>query len=133
WIEHYRKADSRRLYTNGTGHTEREVPGLAEGTDYLAMQRIGQKMLRGNSAWFGRDYDKSLEGVNIPVVSHELGQWVAYPDYDIIKKFTGYMRAGNYEIFRDSMQNKGILARNKDFAWASGRYQLECYKEEIEA
>lgn len=133
WIAFYRQKDSRFLYTNGTGHTEREVPDLEKGADYLAVQRIGPKMLRGNSAWFGRDYDKSLEGINIPVVSHELGQWVAYPDYEIIKKFTGYMRAGNYEIFRDSMKNKGLLHKNKDFSYASGRYQLECYKEEIEA
>ncbi len=133
WIAHYRIADPRRLYTNGTGHTEREVPGLAVGTDYLAMQRIGQKMLRGNSAWFGKDYGASLEDINVPVVSHELGQWVAYPDYDMIKKFTGYMRPGNYEIFRDSLAKKGLLARNKDFAIASGRYQLAAYKEEIEA
>jgi beta-galactosidase len=133
WIAHYRIADPRRLYTNGTGHTEPEVPGLAEGTDYLAMQRIGQKLLRGRTAWFGLDYRASLDEVNIPVVSHELGQWVAYPDYSIIKKFTGYMRPGNYEIFRDSLAAKGLLARNKDFAYASGRYQLECYKEEIEA
>lgn len=133
WIAYYRKADSRRLYTNGTGHTEREVPALAEGTDYLAVQRIGPKMLRGNSAWFGRDYGNSLENVKIPVVSHELGQWVAYPDYEVIKKFTGYMRPGNYEIFRDSLAAKGLLAKNKDFAYASGRYQLACYKEEIEA
>ena len=133
WIAHYRLADPRRLYTNGTGHTEREVPGLADGTDFLAMQRIGPKMLRGNSAWFGKDYGKSLEEIKIPVVSHELGQWVAYPDYGIIKKFTGYMRPGNYEIFRDSLAAKGLSARNKDFAYASGRYQLACYKEEIEA
>lgn len=133
WIAHFRVADPRRLYTNGTGHTEREVPNLAEGADYLAMQRIGPKMLRGNTAWFGNDYGKSLDGIKIPVVSHELGQWVAYPDYDIIKKFTGYMRPGNYEIFRDSLAKKGLLSRDKDFAYASGRYQLECYKEEIEA
>ncbi|HQZ95661.1 MAG TPA: discoidin domain-containing protein [Pyrinomonadaceae bacterium] len=133
WITHYRLADPRRIYTNGTGHTEPSVPGLAEGTDYLAMQRIGQKMLRGNTAWFGKDYGASLEDINVPVVSHELGQWVAYPDYSIIKKFTGYMRPGNYEIFRDSLAAKGLLAKNNDFAYASGRYQLECYKEEIEA
>lgn len=133
WIAFYRKRDARRLYTNGTGHTEREVPNLAEGADYLVMQRIGQKMLRGNSAWFGRDYGKSLEGINIPVLSHETGQWVSYPDYDVIKKFTGYLRPGNYEIFRDSLAKHGLAAKNKDFAYASGKYQLECYKEEIEA
>ena len=133
WIAHYRQADPRRLYDNGTGHTEKEVPDLDKGTDFLVMQRIGAKMLRGNSAWFGKDYDESLTDVKIPVLSHELGQWVAYPDFDIIKKFTGYLRPGNYEIFRDSLNKHGLLARNKDFAYASGKYQLECYKEEIEA
>jgi hypothetical protein len=62
-----------------------------------------------------------------------LGQWVAYPEYDIIKKFTGYMRPGNYEIFRDSMAAHGLLDMNKEFAEASSHYQLQCYKEEIEA
>ena len=133
WMAHYRERDPRRLYTNGTGHTEREVPNLAVGADYLAMQRIGPKMLRGSTAWFGLDYGKSLAEIDIPVVSHELGQWVAYPDYDVIKKFTGYLRPTNYEIFRDSLKSKGLLAKNKDFADASGRFQLACYKEEIEA
>jgi len=133
WMSVYRVKDPRRIYTNGTGHTEREVPDLDKGTDYLVMQRIGQKMLRGNTAWFGKDYGKSLEEISVPVLSHENGQWVAYPDFDVIKKFTGYMRAGNYEIFRDSAQKKGLLAKNKEFAYASGKYQLACYKEEIEA
>jgi beta-galactosidase len=133
WIAHYRKADPRRIYTNGTGHTEREVPDLHVGTDYLIMQRIGQKMLRGNTAWFGKDYGASLDGIDIPVLSHENGQWVAYPDFDVIKKFTGYLKGGNYEVFRDSLAKKGLLHKNKDFAYASGKFQLNCYKEEIEA
>jgi beta-galactosidase len=133
WVAHYRKEDSRRLYTSGTGHTERDVPNLTEGTDYLAIQRIGERMLRRESGWFGRDYGQSLIDVNLPVVSHEVGQWAAYPDYEVIKKFTGYMRPGNFEIFRDSMKAHGLLEKNKAFAWASGRFQLACYKEEIEA
>jgi beta-galactosidase len=133
WVEHYRKEDPRRLYASGTGHTEREVPDVTAGTDYLAIQRIGQKMLRRESGWFGGDYRESLEDVNVPVIAHEVGQWVAYPDYDVIQKFTGYMRPGNYEIFRDSMKAHGLLEKNKAFAQASGRFQLACYKEEIEA
>lgn len=133
WAEHFRQEDSRRLYTTGTGHTDREIPDPEEGADYLVVQRLGEKMLRGPSGWFGRDYRASLEGITVPVLSHELGQWVAYPDYDIIKKFTGYMRPGNYEIFRDSMAAHELLDKDKEFAWASGRYQLACYKEEIEA
>jgi hypothetical protein len=133
WVEHFRREDSRRLYTTGTGWSLIDVPGPVEGADFLAVHRIGQNMLRRETAWFGRDYRQSLKGVNVPVVSHETGQWCAYPDYEIIKKFTGYMQPGNYEIFHDSMAAHGLLEKNKDFAWASGRYQLACYKEEIEA
>src|SRR5205809_470560 len=103
WVAHYRQEDPRRLYASGTGHTERELENITQGTDYLAMQRINQMMLRRESGWFGNDFGKSLTDINVPVISHEVGQWVAYPNYDIIKKFKGYLRPGNYEIFRDSM------------------------------
>ena len=134
WVSRYHTEDPRRLYASGTGHTERELPNITEGTDFLAMQRINQLMLRRESGWFGGDFGSSLVDINIPVVSHEVGQWVAYPDYEIIKKFKGsYLQPGNYEIFRDSMEAHGLLEMNKEFARASGRFQLECYKEEIEA
>jgi beta-galactosidase len=133
WVDHYLAEDPRHLYTPDTGWSLIDVPGPVQGADYLAVGRIGLNRVRGEPAWFGGDYGRSVRGVNVPVVSHEVGQWCAYPDYDVIKKFTGYMRPGNYEIFRDSMAAHGLLEKNKDFAWASGRFQLECYKEEIEA
>ena len=134
WVDYYRKVDPRRLYVSGTGHTEREIENITEGTDYLAIQRIGQKMLRRESAWFGRDYADSLEDINIPVISHEVGQWVAYPDFDIINKFNkSFLKPSNFEIFRDSMKAHGLLEKNKEFHLYSGRFQVAAYKEEIEA
>ena len=102
---------------------------------------------RGASGWFGADYERTLTRFPIPVIGHEVGQWCAYPDFDVIKKFSGpattfagaepvkvpYMIPGNYEIMRDSAEAHGLLAKNKDFAHASGRFQVACYKEEIEA
>jgi len=133
WVEHYHKQDPRRLYANGTGHTEREVPDITQGTDYLAIQRIGAKMLRRESGWFGNDFGQSLVDIDVPVIAHEVGQWVAYPDYEIIKSFKGYLKPGNFEIFRDSLKQHGLLEKNGAFVAASGHFQLECYKEEIEA
>jgi len=133
WVEHYRKEDPRRLYASGTGHTEREISDVTEGTDFLAIQRIGPKMLRRESGWFGGDYGQSLSDVNIPVISHEVGQWTAYPDFEIIKRLNGYLKPGNFEIFRDSMEKHGLLEYDKAFVSASGRFQFSCYKEEIEA
>lgn len=133
WVEHYRTQDPRRLYTTGTGWPLIEKPGHVEGADFLAVHRIGPRPIRGNQAWFGRDYLSNMQGTDVPIIVHELGQWCAYPDYDIISKFTGYLRPGNYEIFRDLMKQKGLLDKNKQFALASGQFQAACYKEEVEA
>jgi beta-galactosidase len=133
WVEHYRAEDPRRLYTPNTGWSLIDQPGPVQGADYLAVGRIGPDRVRGASGWFGQDYEGSVRGIDVPVLSHEVGQWCAYPDYDIISKFTGYMQPGNYEIFRDSLAAHGLSHKDKDFAWASGRFQLACYKEEVEA
>jgi hypothetical protein len=133
WVEYYRRKDPRRLYTTGTGWPLIDEPGHVEGADFLAVHRIGPRPVRGNRAWFGGDYLPSMQGVDVPIIVHELGQWCAYPDFDVIKKFTGYLRPGNYEIFKDSAAEAGLLAKNKQFALASGKFQTACYKEEIEA
>jgi hypothetical protein len=135
WVKHFRAADPRHLYTPDTGWSLIESPDepLNRGADFLAIGRVGPNRVRGERGWFGGDYQASIQGVNVPVVSHEVGQWCAYPDFDVITNFTGFMRPGNYEIFRDSAAKHGVLEPNKQFAWASGRFQLACYKEEIEA
>lgn len=135
WVKYFREQDPRHLYTPDTGWSVIDSLNdpLNGGADYLAIGRVGQNRVRGDSGWFGRDFGGSIAGVQVPVIGHEVGQWVAYPDYRIIKKFTGFMRPGNYEVFRDSAAAHGLLERNMDFAWASGRFQVACYKEEIEA
>jgi hypothetical protein len=134
WVQHFRKLDPRRLYTPDTGWSLIDDPEpVADRVDYLAVHRVGPRLMRGDTGWFGRDYSKSYEGVDVPNIVHENGQWCAYPDYEVINKFTGFIRPGNYEIFRDSLAARGLLHKNKDFARASGRFQLACYKEEIEA
>jgi hypothetical protein len=130
WAAEWYQKDPRRLYAAGTGW---DFPEQLQGPQYAVMPHIGGSALRGNAAWFGGDWSAALQDVHIPVLAHELGQWCAYPNYDVIKKFTGYLRPGNFEIFRDSMAAHGLLDRDADFAWASGKFQLACYKEEIEA
>ena len=135
WVKHFRVEDPRHLYTPDTGWALIDSPDqpINGGADYLAIARVGPNRLRGETGWFGSDYGDSIAGVNVPIITHEVGQWCAYPDFDVIKKFTGFMQPGNFEIFRDSAAAHGVLEQDKNFAWASGRFQLECYKEEIEA
>jgi hypothetical protein len=131
WAKVNYEKDPRRLYAAATGwNAPEQVTG---GAQYAALVRFGRGELRNASAWFGGDYRRALEGVGIPVLAHEVGQWCAYPDFDVIKKFTGYLRPSNYDIFKFIAEQNGVLDSDRDFAWASGRFQLACYKEEIEA
>ena len=127
WETKWRAADPRRLWTGGTGRPVRPRPGQPYASDYIITPA------RGARGWFGNDYERMLAGVEVPALGHEIGQWCAYPDFSVIAKFKGYLRPGNYQIFRDSAAAHGLLKKNKELAHASGRFQLLCYKEEIEA
>jgi hypothetical protein len=157
WDKKWRDADPRRLYGDGTGRPAgpgfvrppaagQPAPPPRPPFTYTAGFNVTGG--RGASGWFGADYERTLTRFPIPVIGHEVGQWCAYPDFDVIKKFSGpattfagapeplkvpYMIPGNYEIMRDSAEAHGLLSKNKEFAHASGRFQVACYKEEIEA
>ena len=131
WAKENYAKDNRRLYSAATGWSDpTQVNG---GAQFATLVRYGNGQLRNSTGWFGNDYRDALNDVHIPVLSHEVGQWCAYPDFDVMKKFTGYLQPGNYDIFKYIAEQNGVLEMNKDFAWASGRFQLACYKEEIEA
>ncbi len=136
WAKRWHAQDPRRLYAAGTGWFRRgQVEG---GAQFAVLVRYGKDPrnmaeLRNQPGWFGRDYRAALADVHIPVLAHETGQWCAYPDFAVIDKFTGYLRPSNYHIFRAIAGETGVLPYNQAFAHASGRFQLMCYKEEIEA
>jgi beta-galactosidase len=131
WAAEWYEKDNRRLYSAGTGWgNPAQVNG---GAQYAALVNFNGADLRNTSGWFGRDFRAALENVHIPVLAHEVGQWCAYPDFDVISEFTGYLRPGNYRIFKYIAEQQGVLAEDHAFAFASGRFQLACYKEDIEA
>jgi beta-galactosidase len=131
WAAAWYAKDSRRLYSAGTGWSlPEQVTGGAQFASLVAYNGV---QLRNTHGWFGGDYRGALADVNIPVIAHEVGQWCAYPDFGVMQSFTGYLRPGNYAIFRYIAEQTGVLPFDREFAWASGRFQVECYKEEIEA
>ncbi len=124
--------DPRRLYSAGTGWGHgSQVFG---GPQFATLLRFRKGQLRNTTGWFGADFREALdEDVQIPVLAHEIGQWCAYPDFSVIDKFTGYMRPSNFRIFRHIAEKSGLLEDNRALSWASGKFQLACYKEELEA
>ena len=131
WVEHFKKLDPRRLYASKTGISP--LPG--DPSDYMTlMHGADHTLMRGPGGWFGKDYRKGVAGIAAPIMTHEIGQWVALPAFDsLIASLTGYMRPGNLEVFRDIWRRTGMLPYNQAYFESSGRFQVLCYKEEIEA
>lgn len=69
----------------------------------------------------------------IPVISHEIGQYCVYPDFHEIDKYTGVLKARNFEVFRERLTEKGMADQADDFFYNSGKLAVQCYKEELEA
>lgn len=68
-----------------------------------------------------------------PVVSHEIGQYCMYPDFNEIDKYTGVLQARNYQVFEERLISAGMLDQAENFFHDSGKLAAFCYKLELEA
>lgn len=69
----------------------------------------------------------------IPVVSHEIGQYFMYPNYDEIREYKGVLQARNLEVFQERLDDVSLYHRDKWYFRSSGELAIACYKEELEA
>ena len=122
WVNFWKQRDPRRLVTSGSAY-----PQLPENQYHVYHKG------RGPHGWLGKDYQADVEAFTVPVVVHEMGQWCVYPNFDEVRKYTGPLKPKNFDIFRDSLTEHGMLDQWRDFLRASGKLQVLCYKEEIEA
>ncbi|UCE99504.1 MAG: hypothetical protein JSV82_00065 [Planctomycetota bacterium] len=135
-VKHWQaKEDPRRLYTTAAGwatisqNQYQVIPGPR--CQYWQANLTGR--LNANPPETVTDYRDFVTKYSVPIVSHEIGQWCVYPNFDEIKKYTGVTRAYNFEIFRDDLKENHMLDQAKDFLRASGKFQAHLYKEEIES
>lgn len=70
--------------------------------------------------------------INEPYLSHEQGQWCAFPDLKETSQYTGAYKAGNFEIFADMLKDNGMASQAEKFLMASGKLQTLAYKYEME-
>jgi hypothetical protein len=84
-----------------------------------------------SSGWIANSTEPPHAGL-LPFISHEVGQWCMYPDFDQIKKYTGIMQPDNFTSYRNSLEAHGMLDQDKAFADASGKFSVLLYKDEIE-
>ncbi len=135
FVKYWQQKDTRRLYTTAAGWP------LMKESDFHndiapRIQGWGAGLTSIINAQPPRsDYDFAdiISKWEQPTVSHEIGQWCVYPDFKEIKKYTGVLKAKNFEIFRDRLQENGMIHLADSFLLASGKLQTLCYKADIEA
>jgi hypothetical protein len=135
WVDHYKAVDPRRLWTSGSGW-----PQLSENQFHVTpdprIQAWGaglKSRINAKPPETQTDYRDYIRKRSVPVISHEIGQWCAYPNFDEMPKYKGYLKPKNFEIFRESLDAHGMGNLAQRFLLASGKLQTLCYKEDIES
>lgn len=128
WVKYWKAADSRRVYTSGAGW-----PITSENEFHSILQlRLGGH-LNKNTPNTDHDYkEEYIIKYDKPIVTHEMGQWCAYPNFAERTKFTGYLKPKYLDIFQDAMEENRLYHQAHEFLMASGKLQTLSYKEEIE-
>lgn len=133
-IDYWKSKDLRRVYTTSGGWP------YVDNADYWdPMEPRIHRWAEGlnsiiNAKAPSTDYDfADIISKKMPTVSHEVGQWCVYPNFKEIDKYTGVLKAKNFEIFRETLKEHHMADLADDFLFASGRLQTLCYKAEIEA
>ncbi|HTN37412.1 MAG TPA: hypothetical protein VL053_10080, partial [Arachidicoccus sp.] len=134
-VSRWKKIDPRRLYTGSAAYP------LVEANDFDVLygarphrwkeglkSRFNVKPL---DTWY--DYEDYVRKNNVPMITHEIGQWCVYPNFKEIPKYTGVLKPYNYELFRELLRDRGMLYQANDFVMASGKFQVIQKKEEVES
>jgi hypothetical protein len=134
-VKHWKKEDPRHLYASSSGY-----PQIPENNFVNLYGPRAQHWGAGLKGRFNAkplstniDYSSYVKKHDVPIESHEVGQWCVYPNFNIIPKFTGVLRPRNYQVFKKSLREHHMLDQAHDFLMASGKWQVLEYKEEIEA
>lgn len=69
----------------------------------------------------------------IPIITHEIGQYETYPNFNEIEKYKSSLKPENLKIFRERLAHNGMLSLADDFFQCSGKLSVQCYKQELEA
>lgn len=135
FVNYWKTKDARRVYTTAAGWPVNDASDYHNTPD-PRIQGWGQglsSIINKEAPKTDYDWTNIISKWKRPVVSHEIGQWCVYPNFREIKKYDGILKPKNFEIFRDKLQENGLLPLADSFLMASGKLQALCYKADIEA
>lgn len=130
WIRQEKDRDPRRLYAASTARTITAADDFSDTHNIPGVGGVVNRLGVPHTDW---DYEASYSRARVPIIAHEMGQMPVYPDWREIAKYTGPLRARNFELFRSQAQTNGIVDQSPEFQAASGAMNRIVYKNEMEA
>ncbi|MBM6946762.1 MULTISPECIES: hypothetical protein [Bacteroides] len=139
FVGYMKRQDNRHLYATTTftfeqGHGTQPEPE----DDFFVTQWTDKGWIRGQGVFdaeepnFNKDYRQAAEGIKVPLISHEIGQYSVYPDMEEIGNYTGTLEPLNLKAIQKDLEKKGLAGKAERYLQASGRFAVQLYKEEIE-
>lgn len=139
FVRYMKRQDNRHLYTTTTFTFEKGHGSHPEPEDeFFITQWTDKGWIRGQGIFdaeqpnFNKDYREAAEGINVPLISHEIGQYAVYPNLKEIEKYTGTLEPLNFKAVKKDLKEKGLLDKADLYMRASGKFAALLYKEEIE-
>ena len=138
-VKHFRAIEPELLFTSTSySFSPRGLrPGAAD--DYFISQETasgwvrGQGFLNSMAPNTDTDYVAGLSSMSIPLITHEVGQYVVYPDLSTLPKYESTpLRATALEAIRADLMAKQRLDEAARYTRDSGKLAALLYKEDME-
>ena len=152
-IQTFKKEDNRHIYSSGSNNYL-GFKGKQANEDYFTTCRVGREgdkqfntharasfsfadaydggYLNHTYPNYEMDFSSANVLCDVPIISHETGQFQVYPNYEEIKKYTGVLKPRNFEIFKKRLEEAGMINLAYDFMMASGKWSALLYRADIE-
>lgn len=134
-----KQKDSRHLYATTSFSFQKPAGTRPEPEDeFFIAQWTDKGWIRGQGVFnafppnFNKDFTANSSHIEIPLISHEIGQYSVYPDLSEIEKYTGVLKPLNFIAVKNDLEEKGLVDLAPQFTLSSGKLAAMLYKEEIE-
>ncbi|MGB7396063.1 MAG: sugar-binding domain-containing protein [Pricia sp.] len=135
FVDHMKVFDDRRVYTSGAGWPYLDNMDFYDhsGPRIQQWNQNLKSVINAEPPQTVFDYSELIAKMPMPYVSHEMGQWCVYPNFEEMSKYTGVTTPKNFEIFKETLEENHMGHLADSLMLASGKLQTLCYKADIEA
>ena len=139
FVARLRKLEPKIMFTSTTFSFSMRGKSPGPQDDYFISQETksgwmrGQGFLNNTKPNTASDYAEGLSSVKIPLVTHEVGQYVVYPNLAELPKYDSTpLRATAWEAIKADLEKKNRLAEAATYTRDSGKLAVLLYKEDLE-